>query len=358
MNASPPQKRKAAPAGDGLALKKEPTSWQTHPHGANLCAEIKAQISLRDAAGMFDIELPRDGVKFCSPFRPDRKPSCSIKDDVMWDWSRDERLDSIAFYAAAQGITNTEAVRSLAERLNLATSQRGASERRPAHGSAQGSVTFDVREPSDADHEHIIRTRKLSPEGVSGLLLAHDVGVLHFGDVAGFRCWLVADESKRCAEARRLDGKTFPAIGNLAERKAHTLKGSTKSWPVGLALRVSESRGEHLRRIPLVLVEGGPDLLAAFALLAALPSREGDVQPVAMLGASASINAEALSQIAGRRVLVLAHGDKAGADCAARWGRQLSEANCKVQLRHLPDGQDLNDLVSKHGLKTTGEVLQ
>ena len=242
--------------------------------------------------------------------------------------------------------------------MNLTTSQRGARERHPAQKAEQGSVTFDVREPSDADHESIIRTRKLSPEGVSGLLLAHDVGVLHFADVAGFRCWLVADESTRCAEARRLDGKTFPAIGNLAERKAHTLKGSTKSWPVGLALRVSESRGEHLRRIPLVLVEGGPDLLAAFALLAALPSSEGDVQPVAMLGASASINAEALVQIAGRRVLVLAHGDKAGADCAAQWGRQLSEANCKVQLRHLPDGQDLNHLVSKHGLKTAGEVLQ
>lgn len=357
MNPSPPQKRKAAPAGDGLALKKAPTSWQTHPHGANLCAEIKARISLRDVAGMCGIELPRDGVKFRSPFRPDRNPSCTIKGDVMRDWSRDESLDAIAFYAAAQSITNTEAVRSLAERLNLGTSPRGASERRLEHESEKGSVTFDVREPSGADHESIIETRKLSPEGISGLLLAHDVGVLHFADVAGFRCWLVADESKRCAEARRLDGKTFPALGNLDERKAHTLKGSTKSWPVGLALRVSESRAEHLRRIPLVLVEGGPDLLAAFAILAALPSSEGDVQPVAMLGASASINAQALAQIAGRRVLVLAHGDKAGADCAARWGRQLSEANCKVQLRHLPDGQDLNDLVSKHGLNTTREVL-
>jgi hypothetical protein len=357
MNASPPQKRKAAPAGDGLAFKKAPTAWQTHPHGANLCAEIKARVSLRDAAGMFGIELPRDGVKFCSPFRPDPKPSCSIKNEVMRDWSRDERFDSIAFYAAAQGITNTEAIRILAERLNIATSQRGASERRPSHESEKGSVIFDVREPSDTDHESIIETRKLSPEGISGLLLAHDVGVLHFADVAGFRCWLVADESKRCAEARRLDGKAFPALGNLAERKAHTLKGSTKSWPVGLALRVSESRAEHLRRIPLVLVEGGPDLLAAFALLGALPSSEGDVQPVAMLGAGASINAQALAQIAGRRVLVLAHGDRAGVDCAARWGKQLSEAACKVQLRHLPDGQDLNDLVSKHGLNAAREVL-
>lgn len=317
--------------------------------GTSLCSQIKARIGLRDVAGMCGIELPRDGVKFRSPFRPDRNPSCTIKGDVMRDWSRDESLDAIAFYAAAQSITNAEAVRSLAERFNLATNQRGASKR--------GSVTFDVHEPSDADHESIIRTRKLSPEARSGLLIAQDVGVLHFADVAGFRCWLVADESRRCAEARRLDGKTFPAIGNLAERKAHTLKGSTKSWPVGLSLRITQSRAERVKKVPLALVEGGPDLLAAYALLAVLAMSESDVQPAAMLGASASINTEALEEIAGRRVLILAHGDKAGAASAARWSKQLSEANCKVQLRHLPDGQDLNDLVSKHGLNAAREVL-
>lgn len=325
--------------------------------GTSLCSEIKARIGLRDVAGMCGIELPRDGVKFRSPFRPDRNPSCTIKGDIMRDWSRDESFDSIAFHAAAQNITNAEAARSLAERLNLATSHRGASERRPAYESEKGSVAFDLREPSDADNESLIQTRKLSAEAMSGLLLAQGVGVLHFADVAGFRCWLVADESRRCAEARRLDGKTFPAIGSLAERKAHTLKGSTKSWPVGLSLRITHSRAERVKRIPLALVEGGPDLLAAYALLAVLAMSESDVQPAAMLGGSASINAEALEEVAGRRILILAHGDKAGAASAARWSKQLSEANCKVQLRHLPDGQDLNDLVTKHGLNAARELL-
>lgn len=357
MSASAPQKPNATSAGDGLTFKRALTPRQTHPHSTSLCAEIKARVSLRDAAGMFGIELPRDGVKFCSPFRPDRKPSCSIKDDVMWDWSRDERLDSIAFYAAAQGITNAEAVRSLAERLNLATSQRGASERHPAQGSEQGSVPFDVCEPSDADYESIIRTRKLSPEGASGLLLAHSVGVLHFANVAGFRCWLVADESRRCAEARRLDGKTFPAIGNLAERKAHTIKGSTKSWPAGLAPRVSESRAKHLRRIPLVLVEGGPDLVVAYALLGVLPISAGDVQPVAMLGGAASMSAESLQFMAGRPAVVLAHGDQTGRDAAKRWAEQLTKANCRVKVRDLPDGQDLNDAVSGYGFNAMKRVI-
>jgi hypothetical protein len=35
MNPSPPQKRKAAPAGDGLAFKKASTSWLTRSHGAS-----------------------------------------------------------------------------------------------------------------------------------------------------------------------------------------------------------------------------------------------------------------------------------------------------------------------------------
>jgi hypothetical protein len=361
MNPSPPQKRKAAPAGDGLAFKKAATSWQTRSHGASgtsLCDQIKERVNLRDVAAMCGIELPRDGVKFCSPFRPDRNPSCTIKDDVMRDWSRNESFDAIALYAAAQGITNSDAVRSLGEKLNLLSSQRGAGAVASTRRCGTAPVVFDGHAPSDADYQGIIQTRKLPPESISGLLIARGVGVLHFADVGGFRCWLVADESKRCAEARRIDGKTFPAIGNLAERKAHTIKGSTKSWPVGLALGVGESRAKHLRAIPLVLVEGGPDLMAAFALLAALPTSECDVQPAAMLGTSASIDAGALEQIAGRRVLVLAHGDKAGADAAARWGRQLSEANCKVQLRHLPDGQDLNDLVSKHGLETAVGVLR
>ncbi len=354
---APPDKRRATSFGSRPSFLNAHCTSHGHNPGASLCAEIKAKATLRDVAVMCGIELPRDGVKFRSPFRPDRNPSCTIKDDVMRDWSHGETLDCISFYAAAHGITNSEAAHSLGQRLSLVSSQRGANAGASTQRCGNVPVVFHGHAPSDADYQGVIQTRKLPPESISGLLIAREVGVLHFADVGGFRCWLVADESKRCAEARRIDGKTFPAIGNLAERKAHTIKGSTKSWPVGLALRAGESRAEHLRAIPLVLVEGGPDLMSAFTLLAALPTSECDVQPAAMLGTSVSIDAGALEQIASRRVIVLVHGDKAGADAAARWGRQLSEANCKVQLRHLPDGQDLNDLVTAHGLNAAMEVL-
>lgn len=326
----------------------------------NLCEQIKSRISLRDAAAMVNITLPeRDNVKFCNPFRPDRNPSCSIKDDVMRDWSRDESLDCIALYAAAKGITNAEAVRELAERLNLVTRPHSAKASHPAASPEPKPVvvSFDDREPTDDDFAAIIRTRKLPPEAMSGLLLARQVGVLHFATVGGFPCWLVSDARRICAEARRLDGKPFPAVGSLGERKAHTLKGSTKSWPVGLALSVSSKRLKRLRDLPLVLVEGGPDLLAAYALLAVLPMDARDVQPVAMLGTSAILGTDALAAMRRRRVIVIAHGDESGRKAADKWAKQLAGVACTVSVRELPDGCDLNDAVAAHGLDATKGVL-
>ena len=55
-----------------------------------------------------------------------------------------------------------------------------------------------------------------------------------FAQVCDHDCWILTDASQQCAEARRIDAKPFPAIGTLAERKSHSLRGSSKSWPVGI----------------------------------------------------------------------------------------------------------------------------
>ena len=55
-----------------------------------------------------------------------------------------------------------------------------------------------------------------------------------FARVCDHDCWILTDASQQCAEARRIDAKPFPAIGTLAERKSHSLRGSSKSWPVGI----------------------------------------------------------------------------------------------------------------------------
>jgi hypothetical protein len=319
-------------------------------------AEIKQRMSLRDVAAMVGLELPKDGVKFRSPLRPDRTPSCTIQGDRMRDWSQGESYDCIAFFAACKQISTAEAIKLLAIQAGVATGNHGSAKPIPARhrGRLPSGVEFEERKPTDDDYAAILRTRKLPPESEPGLLLAHSVGVLRFGRVSGFDCWIVTDESTRVAEARRLDGRAFPAFGSLGERKAHTLKGSAKSWPVGLSLRLSQSRTAHLRRLPLLILEGGPDLLAAYALLATLPMDTTDVQPVAMLGSESSIGDNALPTVSGRPCIVVAHGDQAGRNAADKWALRLSAAGCRVSLRQLPDGCDLNDAVAAHGLEAMG----
>jgi predicted nuclease with TOPRIM domain len=130
----------------------------------------------------------------------------------------------------------------------------------------------------------------------------------------------------------------------LGERKAHTVKGSVKSWPVGLRLRIVP---ERLREFAVVLVEGGPDLMAAYAVLARLPMGARDVHPVALLGTSATIAPDALGAMSGRVVVILAHGDDPGREAGRRWGKQLSGAGCRVTVRKLPEGKDLSDLLTE-----------
>ncbi len=314
------------------------------------CAEIKARLTLREAARLAGIELPeRDGVRFSSPLRADRSPSCTVKGDLFTDWSTGQHLDAIGFYAAARGLDTAAAVRELGDKIGCPRSA-------PAVTSApRPGVMFEGREGVTADFSAILRARRLPPEAEGGLLFAHFVRVLHFGDVGGFPCWLVSDESRKLAEARRLDGLPFPAVGTLCERKAHTLKGSVKSWPVGLLPRLSADR--H-RRVPVVMVEGAPDLLSAFAVLNVLPMSERDFLPVAMLGTGATIGPDAIEMLSRREVVIVAHGDKAGAEAAARWAGQLTKTACTVRVRELPAGLDLNDALSRHGVKVASRIVK
>jgi hypothetical protein len=89
-----------------------------------LVADIKSRVTLRDTAAMLGLAVPqRAGLKFRSPLRPDKNPSCSIYQRAdEWrfrDWSHGIDVDQIGFYALARGISNTEAIHELAQRLNL-----------------------------------------------------------------------------------------------------------------------------------------------------------------------------------------------------------------------------------------------
>ena len=298
----------------------------------NDIAEICARLTVPQAAAMAGISIEADGKRFRSPFRVDRTPSCTATETLFSDWSRDQHLDAVGVFAAARGISTGDAVRELKQRLRLGPP--AAVPRPPArpHGLEIPTLTRE-REKS----RQLAELRRVSVTAVE--VAAANLRTVGFFTWHSLDCWLLTDGAGKIAEARRMDGKLFPAVGKLVERKPHTLRGSVKSHPVGIA-----SALKFPADFPVLLVEGGGDYLAACDV--ALNSRQERV-PVAMLGSSASIAAESLPWFAGRNVVVLAHPDEAGRNAGQRWRDQL-KAVAAVRLLQLEDG-DLNDAVARDG---------
>jgi hypothetical protein len=90
----------------------------------SIVAEIKARVGLPDISAILGLEFPsRIGRKFCSPFRHDKNPSCSLyqhKGELRFrDWSAGIDVDVIGCYALARGISNQQAIRELARELRI-----------------------------------------------------------------------------------------------------------------------------------------------------------------------------------------------------------------------------------------------
>jgi len=285
-----------------------------------------------------NLTIPARG-KFRSPFRPDGTPSCEIYRETIKDRTSGESYDSIKCFAEVKGISNSEAIKQLAAELPGRAPKPEPVNKQPmqlptlSYSQGQAQAVAKIRGLGEASTE------------MPGAIY----GTLGFGKVGGFDCWVLTDASNRIAEARRMDGEKFPAIGNLSERKSHTLKGSCKSWPLGISPKVTVPPA-----FPVVLVEGGPDYLAACEL-AFHAKRE--FLPVAMLGAGQSIHADALAFFKGRDVLILAHPDDAGLIAAKRWAGQLKQAGATPRAEQL-NGGDLNDLVKLHGGQSVATFLK
>lgn len=194
-----------------------------------------------------------------------------------------------------------------------------ASHHRPPRLKRSLELPHDLRPGNETDWKTLGALRGLSPAAMG---LASCMGILRFGTVHHFPCWIVTDDARMSAEARRMDGLPFPAVGSLGERKAHTLSGSSKAWPVGL--RPCHNRPDLFRSI--TIVEGGPDLLAAYHFAYLLDG--GAWLPVSMLGRNCSIAPEALPYVQGRAVKILLHADEdgGGLEAAKRWAGQVMSA--------------------------------
>jgi len=281
-----------------------------------------------------NISVPGKG-KFCSPFRPDQTASCEVYENTIKDWSTGETFDSIRVFAESKGIPNKDAFKLLAEELP----NRSFKSKKAVTKNAPATPTIPPLHYCPKKAHALADLRGISRYGID--LAATTIGTLGFGEVLGHDCWVLTD-GLHIAEARRMDGQKFPAVGTLGERKSHTLRGSSKFWPIGIT---PQHGTKALAALPIVMVEGGPDYLAACDVAWYSPN---PYQPVAMLGSSSLIHADAPPLLKGREVLILAHPDEAGVNAAKKWCNQLRKANAIPAVKKLSGG-DLNDLVKRDG---------
>jgi hypothetical protein len=141
----------------------------------------------------------------------------------------------------------------------------------------------------------------------------------------------------------------FPAGGDLCERKAHTIRHSQKSWPLGLGIDRSLVEKASL----ICIVEGGPDLLGAWHCI--YRAKSWHAVPISILGrAIHGLHSDALELLKGKRIRFYPHADKdqGGVDQVLLIREQLATIGSQISLfdfsglltREGAPIKDLNDL--------------
>lgn len=277
------------------------------------------------------------------PFHDDRSASFSAFDDGQ-AWKCHAGCgggDAVTFIERAAGLSQADACRKLVELAGGGSLRSQVSRRQPVAVAAPIALP-PMREGTAGQLRALASLRRVSVEAVT---LASGRSVLRFGEWKGREAWFVTDGTGRVAQARRLDGGTWAEIGG---KKAWTIccEGQAK-WSIGIREAGPFS--------VVALVEGGPDLLAAFHFIGC-EEREADCSAVAMLGASLGIHPDALPLFAGKRVRIFGHADDPGDLAVQKWIVQLREAGAEVDafsfqsLRRTDESAvgDLNDFTDLH----------
>lgn len=310
----------------------------------------KDRLSIYQLGAMFFPDW-RAGKSCKSPFREDRSESFSVYDEGRkWkDFATGEGGDAADFVAMACGLSPEEGARKLIElagvlppeRTNIQRKSVRSHDREEAEERARKRATWPTFDCiADSEIESIAALRGLT---VAGVRVAAWDSVLRSAESREGRAWVITDHARRNAQGRLLSGKPW-----AAGMKAKTLPGAEASWPIGLPVL-------HPAFSCVALVEGGPDLLAAYDVAWRLGLQDV-VAPVAMLGASNRIPDEALQHLAGKRVRIFCHDDEAGAKAVARWGQQLTGDGIEADGYSFAglvqaDGKpvkDLNDFARMH----------
>ena len=177
----------------------------------------------------------------------------------------------------------------------------------------------------------------------AGIEILTRAGLLWHGSVYDFAervpmpAWIILDESRKNAEARRINRQEWTfADGHRA--KSNALVAGGRGWPIGAA--------EMGPRPSVLLVEGGPDLLAGALVRWWEGIDPGQVALVCMTGAGNPIDPDALPLFAGKHVRIVFHAEESGKgrEAAEVWKNQLYGAGAQ-----LVDGFDFNGIVLPAG---------
>jgi hypothetical protein len=252
----------------------------------------------------------------------------------MKDWSADKNYDAVDFLGEALALCNGEAIRRFIEIANghQITAAPTPVVRAKEKTEARRPDISRLRKADCSELQKIADSRNIDVRAVQ---LAQDLGTLRVGDVCGYPSWVLLDESGLCAEGRRLNRKPYPGVTKekvqLGERKAHTLRGSRKDWPVGILPAAAYRKAVEA----ILVVEGGPDYIAALHF--ALRQQKKGILPVAVLGRGQGLRGlhpDALEHFRGHRVRICPHNDSDGLGIAhaLRWSKQLQQADCEVDF--------------------------
>lgn len=294
-----------------------------------------------------------------SPFREDQNPSWGIfQRQGGWhfkDFSDGDSGDEVTLLARFKGWDVKEDFKRIVALYTATAAQPDAVDQmliQPA--TASPPTPPDLSGLTSGTVEQLQQLSELRSISVAALELAVERGFLVFGICCDAEVFGLKDASGRLAETRRLDGELFPAIGSLPQRKSHTLRGSTKSWPLGMLESASCSR--------IALVEGLPDFLACFDFLLR-EDKFNVVAPISILSASANLSDEALTLFNGKHVRMFPHYDVAGMEAARRWTLQLNSTAARIdyfdfgQFLNINDLADLNCGVSTNSIHLNEPVL-
>jgi hypothetical protein len=322
--------------------------------------ELKERLNIPAVWRM--LALPgKPGLSCVSPFRQERRPSFSVYEDGrrFKDHATGEGGDVLDFIALALGgASSADALLWARQQCGEAAQLAATQETKPSL-PAKPSKWPALRAGTAQELAALAVLRGYAVETVRE---AQRLGLLAFADQWGRVAWCITDSSGRICEARRLDGKPWPAFGQMPERKCHAW--GSKSWPVGLEAAASCSK--------LALVEGGPDLLAALEIIQAEGKTES-VAVVAVLGAAAGrFCPEALPYFRQKEVRIFPHADEAGMRGCKAWALALRDAGAAkldafdlagILRKDGQPGKDLCDLLNasseclKQWPKFNGEVM-